>query len=204
MIKLMLKYFNYTTDHLRRLNFWYDLVFHATTGSFVMITSNIVGYSMLTFGAVVTAWRLILHRKNPSKAFLIDEAEDIYLSLKDALSIYANSISYKSNFDYNQKRFKQLWKDNDDNLIPQELFTLLQLVQDEKLTLYGRKSFSSLRIPLQPIPKEYLNDNNKHNWSDDYSTLYYDNSKDIAYTDISLKEQELKSLLDKVRNLYDY
>ena len=126
------------------------------------------------------------------------------IPLKDALSIYANSVSYKSNFDYNQKRFKQLWKDNDNNLIPQELFTLLQLVQDEKLTFYGRKSFSSVRVPLQPIPKEYLNYNNKHNWSKDYSTLYYDDSKDIAYTDISVKDKELKSLLDKVRNLYDY
>lgn len=117
----------------------------------------------------------------------------IAIPLKDALAMYANSVAYKSNPDYNHERFKHVFEEDKHKLVPQELFTLLQLARDGKLNFYGRKSFSSSRVPLQPIPVEYLFED-KSNWSEDYSTIYY-NSGDIAYTDISVKSKELKEIL---------
>lgn len=117
----------------------------------------------------------------------------IAIPLKDALGMYANSVAYKSNSDYNNKKFKHIFEDDKRDLIPQELFTLLQLARDGKLNLYGRKSFSSSRVPLQPIPVDYLFED-KSNWSEDYSTIYY-NSSDIAYVDVSIKRKELQEIL---------
>ncbi len=119
---------------------------------------------------------------------------NISMPLKDALALYANSVTYKSNPDYNDERFKRMFESDEHKLVPQELFTLLQLARDKKFNLYGRKSVSSSRVPLQLIPVECLFEN-KSNWSEDYSAIYY-NSGDIAYTDISIKRKELKEILN--------
>ncbi|UXM65468.1 hypothetical protein [Megaira polyxenophila phage MAnkyphage_25.80] len=117
----------------------------------------------------------------------------IAIPLKDALAMYANSVAYKSNPDYNNKKFKHIFEEDKGKLVPQELFTLLQFARDGRINLYGRKSFSSPRVALQPIPAEYLFEN-KSNWSEDYSTIYY-NSGDTAYTDVSVKRKELEEIL---------
>lgn len=117
----------------------------------------------------------------------------ISIPLKDALAMYENSVTYKNNPDYSQKSFKRIFQRDANNLIPEELFRLLQLARDGKIAFYGRKSFSSSRVPLQLIPVEYLFEN-KSNWSEDYSTIYY-NSEEVAYTDVSIKRKELQEIL---------
>lgn len=117
----------------------------------------------------------------------------IAIPLQDALAMYANSVTYKSNPDYNDEKFKHIFENDKRELVPQELFALLQLARDGKLNFYGRKSFSSPRVPLQQIPVEYLFED-KSNWSEDYNTIYY-TSKEVAYTDVSIKRKELQKIL---------
>ena len=142
--------------------------------------SNIIGYPIIAFGIMIIIWGLVLYNTN--------------LSLKDALAIYANSPSNKCNTSYSDATFKHIFESKPD-LVPQELFELLKFAEQGKLTLYGHKSFSTNKIPLQPIPVEYLT-NDKANWSEDYSTLYF-NSNDVAYTDLSVKRKDFISVIKK-------
>lgn len=180
------KYFISCTDWLGRISFWYYGFYQIISLSITMTTYNIIGYSMMAFGTLGMIWRL----------FFVDQVHKPlieFTTVQDSLAMYANSVTYKSNNDYNKEQFKRIFQDNKGNMIPQELFTLLQLARDGKLNFYGRKSFSSPRVPLQPIPAEYLFEN-KSNWSEDYSTIYY-NSGDTAYTDVSVKRKELQEIL---------
>ncbi len=82
---------------------------------------------------------------------------NISMPLKDALAIYANSVTYKSNPDYNDERFKRMFESDEHKLVPQELFTLLQLARNKKLNLIwlqiffqSKSSFTtnSFRVPI--------------------------------------------------------
>jgi len=111
------------------------------------------------------------------------------ISLKDALAIIENSnINVLTDYDILSDILAEKER------LPDEFQTLLALAEQGKVTLYGHKHFSTNRVPSQPIPVNYLL-SYKDNWSDDYVTLYYNNSKDIAYTDIVVKEKELKQAL---------
>jgi hypothetical protein len=151
-----------------------------------MTASNIIGYSMIAVGVLGFIWRLFFVDK-------VHQPRIEFVTLQEALSMYANSASYKYNSDYSRESFKRIFERNTRDLIPEELFTLLQLARDKKINLYGRKSFSSSRVPLQPIPVEYLF-KEKSSWSEDYGTIYY-NPEEVAYTDISIKKKELAEIL---------
>lgn len=58
-----------------------------------MTTYNIIGYSMMAFGTLGMIWRLFWVDK-------VHQPRIEFVTAQDALAMYANSVTYKSNNDY--------------------------------------------------------------------------------------------------------
>jgi len=85
-------------------------------------------------------------------------------------------------------------------MVGTDMYSLLNLIKEKKLSLYGQKTLT--KNNLRVIDLSSLEESlywTKENWSEDLSTLYDPNSKNILYINLRIKRADIESLINSVQ-----
>ena len=169
-----------------------------------------IGVILFVFGIYILIWtfRSSLKKLEKNLQIKLDKKIDIpeeiefeqeFISLKDAIAIFAEGINNKYlDTHYTlcfNVRYRIKGKELPSNIekLPKEIFMLFTFIADEMIDLYGYKLFATnMMTPSKILPSEMetLDFYNIDNWSEDFSIIY-DSNKIAQYNNISIKSRDL-------------